>query len=198
MKNLRELQRYVSIQHRDERDDEVRAFMSENAELVAGLFGVPVTTITNAVATLPDDADLVRKTLNTIKSKIEKAREAKKDAKVSTAQASATALGSVAFWIDEAVHFDLQSLLASCLTNGKEWLVFQGADGFEVAICMEQLLKLARLDREDQTAFVDRQGMHVRWREGRGQLNFCHRINPQGERVTFPLPPRDAIACAAE
>ncbi len=196
MKNLRELQRYVSIQHRDERDDEVRAFMSENAELVAGLFGVPVTTIENAIATLPDDADLVRKTLNTIKSKIEKTREAKAENRVSTAQASATALGSVAYWIDDQAHFDLQSVLASCLTKPKELLVFSSPDGFEVVISMAPMIALGRLERDDMTAYVDRHGVHVRWLP-KGALNFVHQLHPEpAPRVIISLPAQ--FACAAE
>ena len=196
MKNLRELQRYVQIQHRDDRDAEVREFMTENTELVAALLGVPVMAITNAIATVPGDAALAVKLLNTIKSKIEMAREERKDAKVSTAQASANALGSVSFWEGDCAQFDLQSLLASCLTNPKELLVFESPDGFQVVISMAPLLKLAALDRGDMSAYVDRHGVHVRW-SPKGALNFVHQLHPEpAARVVFPLPAR--MACAAE
>jgi hypothetical protein len=196
MKNLRELQRYMQIQHRDDRDQEVRAFMIENAEMIAGLMGVPATAINNAIATVPDAAELVRKALNTIKSKIEKAREAKAEKRVSTAQASATALGSVAYWDGDCAHFDLQSLLASVLTNHKELLVFESPDGFQVVISMAPMINLAKLERDDMHGYVDRHGVRIRWGT-KGQLNFVHQLHPEpAARVVFPLPSR--MACAAE
>jgi hypothetical protein len=118
-------------------------------------------------------------------------RERQTSARARAAQASAETLATFTRWDGDVAHTDILSTLASTVTRPQDLLVFV-TDSFEVAIRMQTLIKLSRLERIDLTAFVDAQGLHVRWTGG--GLNLRPLVDRLAARVTFPLPARVATA----
>lgn len=116
-------------------------------------------------------------------------RKDRKDRRASTAQAAAATLASTVRWQGEKALVDMPCLLASALTRRQDMLVFTG-DDFTVSIPMAPLLDLSRIARArvDLTGFVDRDGIHLRWRTG--GLNLRSQVDPKAEKVIVHLPPR--------
>ena len=191
MKILRDLRRFVLAKDNDDERHEVRSYILENADSIASAFGVTTEAIKLGLDRVEDDAALARRLLTEIKRAQADGRQRRTEDRANTAQTSADVLASVARWHGDAAHFDLLSVLASVLTRSQDLLVFT-SDAFTVAIFMAPLIKLARLDRTDLTAFVDAKGLHVRW--AHGGINLRPQTDPSADRVTFPLPARLAIA----
>jgi len=189
MKALRDLRRFILAKCNSEEQHEIREYVSENLYELARDFCVTTGTIVTALENVQDDAALAVRLLETIRRAEALQRDQRKVNRAKAAQASADALASMAKWDGEKekINVDMISLLSSCLTKRNDLLVFT-TDSFTVAVYMSPLFDLAKLRKKDVTAFVDADGLHVRWRTG--GLNLRSQVDAEADRIVMSLPPR--------
>lgn len=192
MDALKTFLRFIATRETDDDRAAVRSYAFNNAETLAASMNVSPETFRESLMLVDDDNELIRQLRTTIERQRTKSRARRNAERINMAQSSASLLASVGKWIGEELHFDLISVLGACVTNPRDLLVFVGEE-FEVAIPMRVLIGLDRLDRWDLRAYVDAEGLHVRWGD-RGALNFASRPDPWAIRITFPLPVRSNIA----
>lgn len=195
MRSLAELKRFTS--HHDNDDDraDVRAYLLAHAGEVAALFGVDAEKIRASVDGVSDDGSLVKRLLSQIDAAQRKQRDEKTNGKIDTAQRSANALAEFsAYWRGAEAHFDFSRVLSEVVTLQRSHVTFIG-DGWTTAISMRRLLDIAKLRREDLSAFVDAKGLHVRFGKV-GQLNLWPETAAPSDAIVFPLPVRNAEALA--
>jgi hypothetical protein len=158
-------------------------------------FHVPAETIMTALTNVHDDAVLAERMLETIHGAENRLKKERKQSRAKAAQGSATLLASAVEWCGERAFLDIPSLLASVLTRRNDMLVFS-CDAFTVSIYMSPLLDLSRVARarQDLTAYVDADGLHLRWRSG--GLNLRSREDREAERIFMHLRARPASAAA--
>ena len=192
---MRDLRRFILAKCNAEEQHEVRLYVQENLSELARDFCVTTGTISTALDNVPDDAALAVRLLETIRKAEALQRDTKKTARATAAQASADALASMARWDaeKERAHVDIVSLLSSSLTKRNDLLVFT-TDSFTVSVYMSPLFDLAKLKKRSLTAFVDAQGLHIRW--GSGGLNLRPQMDREADRIVMSLPARTAAAAA--
>ncbi len=194
MKALRDLRRFILAKCNSEEQHEIREYVNENLYELARDFCVTTGTIESALACTSDDFALACKLLETIRRSEAIQRDHRKAARAKAAQASADALASMARWENGKVHVDMLSLLSSTLTKRNDLLVFT-TDDFTVSVYQAPLFDLAKLRKKDVTAFVDAQGIHIRWKTG--GLNLRSQTDADADRVVMSLPARVCAAVAA-
>ncbi len=193
MRALRELRRFILVKSSEGNESEIRCYIIENVESLARTFHVPVRVIIDAVQGVKDDHSLATKFLETIVRAEGLLRQKRKETRTRSAQASAEAIGSMAEWDGSRVKVDILSLLSSALTRRNDLMVF-AFDGGSIGVHQSVLFDLARLKRRDLTAFVDAEGLHVRWSSG--GLNLYPQSDSKGERVIVPLPAAPVVVAA--
>jgi hypothetical protein len=84
--------------------------------------------------------------------------------------------------------------VSSALRRRDGLLVFKSEGAFTVGVYMAPLLGLAKVQRvrADLTGFVDRDGLHLRWRSG--GLNLYPQDDSRAAKVVLNLSPRTAVA----
>ena len=125
-------------------------------------------------------------------------RERQEDAEV--AGRAAAALGTTVRWTERGAVLDTDLLLRDVLADrDKKYITFTGPD-FTTAIERETLARTASLRRVfiDVAACVDADGLHVRWRGGRGGFNWKPRFVAPVDRdrvltVDLRAPARAAV-----
>lgn len=189
MKALRDLKKFVLIKCAEGHERDVREYVISNLDSLARAFHVSAETIMTSVESTHDDRALAERLLETILRAETILSKARKERRASAAQASAATLASTVRWQGEKALVDMLCLLASALTRRQDMLVFTG-DDFTVSIPMAPLLDLSKLARAriDLTGFVDRDGIHLRWKTG--GLNLRSQEDPKAEKVIVHLPPR--------
>lgn len=170
-KALQHLKRFIAAKNNEDERAEIRAYVNENVDDLASAFAVTREKFLSAVAKVEDDEKLASLLLGSIKEAQCDGRASKVEARNLSAQQSADVLGSAVQWGGNAASVDVVSLLASVLTRRGDMLVFACAS-FTVAVYMDPLIALAKLERTDLTAFVDANGFHVRWNGGKGGVNL--------------------------
>jgi len=193
MDPLKNLLTFIKLKDNEDERCEVRSHVLDHLDDYAPAFGVSIDTLRDALTSVDDDRALVKRLKSTIDSHKSKAREKKLTTKSSTAQASADALASVAYWEGEQLHFDLLSLLASALTKPGDLMVFDLGDEREVCIPMRLLIDLDRLERSDLTAYVTREALVVRW-GANGRMRLISKPEPSASRIIFTAPARSSVA----
>lgn len=193
MKALRNLRRFILAKCNSEEQSEIREYVNENLYELARDFCVPTSTITTSLENVPDDAALAVRLLETIRRAEAMQRDLRKCNRSKAAQASADALASMAKWQDGKVYVDMPSLLSSALTQRNHLMVFT-ADDFSVAVYQSPLFDLAKLRKKDVTAFVDAQGLHIRWKTG--GLNLRPQTDNDVDRIVMSLPARGSAVAA--
>jgi hypothetical protein len=195
-KPLRDLKRFIGAKNNEDERAEIRACALENAAELAVALGVACDSFRAAVAGVEDDEKLASALLGMIK-RAERDRLAERvEARALAAQQSADLLGSVAQWEGNAAGVDILSLFASALTRRGEMLVFR-SDAFAVAVHMAPLMALANVGKVDLTAFVDAEGLHVRWNDGKGGIHLRPQTDPDAFKVFVNLCARMPVAGAA-
>jgi|CXWL01.1.fsa_nt_gi hypothetical protein len=194
MKALTALRRFILAKCNSEEQHEVRLYVQENICDLARDFCVTTGTIVTALDNVQDDAALAVRLLETIRKAEALQRDTRKTARATAAQASADALASMVKWHGEEAHVDMVSLLSSALTKRNDLLVFT-TDSFTIAVYMSPLFDLAKLRRKNLTAFVDANGLHVRW--PKGGLNLRSQVDRHADRIVMSLPARVRSAAAA-
>jgi len=114
--------------------------------------------------------------------------------------AAAERLGATTLWSEGAAVLDVELLFGEVLTDRHvKFIAFRSADEFTTTVHRQRVADSARLRRihVDVAARVDGQGLHVRWKGGRGGYNWVAQTPPaaiQADVLTVPLRRR---ACAA-
>lgn len=193
MKALRNLRRFILAKCNSEEQAEIREYVKENLCDLARDFCVTTGTIVSAMDNVSDDAALAVRLLETIRRSEAMQRDLRKSSRAKAAQASADAIASMARWDGEKLHVDVASVLSSVLTQRNHLLVFT-TDEFSVAVYQSPLFDLAKLKRKDLTAFVDANGVHLRWRTG--GLNLRPQKDSDAERIVMGLPARGSAVAA--
>lgn len=115
------------------------------------------------------------------------------------AVAAAEQLAATAVWRNDAAVLDVRVLLGELLVDTSRKHVLVDATGFssrfQVNVPRRLLVDTAKVlgGRPDLGAWVDENGLHFRWNEGRGGLNFIPQMVPAQEIanilcVTIPPP----------
>lgn len=110
--------------------------------------------------------------------------------------AAAEAIAASARWIDEMLVLDSDRVLGGLLTHqGTEYIGFAVPTAEPMLFARSLLVRARILPRLflDVACFVDRHGLHFRWRGGRGALDLRperHRPYPLRNALVVTLPPR--------
>jgi hypothetical protein len=193
-KALQDLKRFIASKNNEDERAEIRAYVNDNADDLARAFAVTREKFLAAVAKEEDDEKLANALLGSIKQAQCDGRAAKVEARNVSAQQSADVLGSAVRWEGNAASVDVVSLLASVLTRRGDVLVF-ASDAFTVAVYMDPLLALAKLERADLTGFVDAEGFHLRWSSGKGGINLRPKqVDREAVQVFVNLPAGSCVA----
>lgn len=196
MNALRVLRRFILIKSAEGKAEEIRGYVLEQLLRFAEAFHVEPRTLLDALGSVEDDELLATKLLETIMKAEGILREQRRDERSRAAQASANAIASMAFWTGDRIMIDMPSLVASVLTRRDDLLVFSVEDGFTVGVYMAPLLDLAKIARarEDLHGWVDKNGLHLRWRTG--GLNLRSQEDKEANRIILPLPPMPSVVAA--
>jgi hypothetical protein len=164
---LRFLKHFIRAKNNDEERAEIRAYALENRTELAAALGIAPQAYKDTVHRIDDDERLARALLEAIKVAARRRRAYRVADREAAAQQSADVLASAAYWRDGCLVVDIVSLLATVLTRPSDLLVFT-SDAWPdpVAIPMEPLFRLAKLERVDLSAYVTERGLHVRWTTG--------------------------------
>jgi hypothetical protein len=194
MKALTALRRFILVNSNTETQHEIRLYVQENLFDLARDFCVSTDSLTEALEKVPDDAALAVRLLETVRHSEAKQRDIKRVGRATAAQASADALASMATWDGDRIQVDLLSLLSSVLTKRQDLLIFT-TDEFTVAIYQAPLCDLAKLKRRDLTAFVDANGVHIRWKTG--GLNLRSQVDHRdADRIVMSVARNQAAVAA--
>jgi hypothetical protein len=172
----------------------VREYVNEHATDIAEAFGISADMLRAGIAVVDDDARMARRLLAEVDRARKEGREGKARERVRAAQEAADAVGTAVRWREDCAEIDLGALLATALTSPGDVLVF-ASETFTVGVRMAALLRLRQLRRRDMWAFVDRNGLHIRWGLA-GGLNLPPCVEPTASRVVVNLAAR-AAACVA-
>lgn len=191
MKALQRLRKFILAKSNTEEQHEIRLYVRENIHDLADAFEIPAETLAASLDNVTDDSALACRLLEVIRRAEALQRDQRKEKRAIAAQASAEVLASMVRWEGERAHLDLACLLASALTRRHDLLVFT-CDEFTTAVYQAPLFDVARLKRQDLSAYVDASGLHVVWRTGR--INLRPQEDANAERIVMSLPPRVAAA----
>ena len=118
------------------------------------------------------------------------------------ALAAAQRLAATTVWHNDAVALDPGILLGDLLVDtNRAYIAFHVAGQFQTCVPRSTLVSAAQVlgsNQPDLTAWVDRAGLHFRWRGGRGGVNFFPQLIPTHEtehllRVNLPTPVVETI-----
>ncbi len=187
---VRELQQLLRVP--EEGAANIGAFLFEQAEALAPELGSSPEDL-RASEGMPDEvvAPRLRARLGR-RREVDRERQALEDTEL--AMRAATVLGRTARWTEHGAVLDTDLLLGDVLVDReKKYVTFKGED-FTVAVERDTLARAAMVRRIylDVAACVDADGLHVRWRGGRGGYNWKPRFVAPADRervLTVALPP---------
>ena len=191
---FRQLKRLLRL---EDVDDEVRAHVIANIAVLAPALGARADQLEEA-AQHEDFPRRLRRHLVGLRAREREQRDV--DA-VPISNKVAAALGASGAWHDEEVRIDVGLLLDPGLTCASATHVRFEGTGLDVALTKQTLVDLRRhLPRfPDLCAYVDATGLHLRWRGGRGRLNFHPQPVPRMTPVlVVPLTARHAAMPAVQ
>jgi hypothetical protein len=167
-------------------------YLASNAEALAPFLNATPANLRSTAALRDEDvAPGLRHRLEGMSRSVEEDRRARAAAR--GARAAAT-LGATARWTEYGAVLDVELLLRDVLADRtKKYIVFQGT-GVDVPASRKTLVQVASLRRLhiDLVAFVAGDGLHFRWKGGRGGYNWKPQVvHPaDADRVlTVPLRP---------
>jgi hypothetical protein len=184
---LRQLVRLVSMA--DECSTSLGPFFVEHAEGLAPLLGLNPAQVL-AMAHL-EDRFLTSQLAPFLTAQLEARQQEGRSRKEDEARQAARHLGELARWERERVFLELDLLLGEVLGTSAAYLVF-AASSFEVALSRRKLMEVRSVfaHRTGVVLFVDAKGLHLRWRDGRGQLNLLPQFLPRHETRVLVIPLR--------
>jgi hypothetical protein len=164
-------------------------YLAEAGEDLAQRLGVEAQDL-RALVHLPDE-DLARHLRPHFERRAEHRASIRADAVQRLALAAAEQLAATAVWRDEAAVLDIRVLLGELLVDTTQKHVLLDATSFtsrfQVSVPRSMLVNVARVlgARPDIGAWVDEAGLHFRWNQGRGGLNFISQCVPAQDRDTL-------------
>ena len=213
MKPLSALKRFVNAKENEatlEALAEVRAYAVENAPELAEAFRTTVPEYLAALEAVGDDAKLARQLLASIKARQGKDSEKRARDVGEAAQEAADKIGHAARWVGDRATLDLAKLLEGALSGKNDFLEFASPNldpperiplapkGWTVSVPQAPLLRFKALGKrvKGATAYVDKNGLHVRWKTGGLNLRAGH--GAKGWAVAVNLPVRAESPVLAE
>lgn len=152
--------------------DALREILRDDAGPLGAALGVPEHELRALAERGDDDARLgVRRILDHLRRQSIERQAAEREQRAVTA---AQELALTARWFDVGVELDPRLMLGDLLADGsKPWIALM-VDGADVVVSRARLRRAASALRpfQDLHAFVDPQALRLRWRGGRGGLNF--------------------------
>jgi hypothetical protein len=186
---VRELERLVRLAGHDAESASLGPFVAENAAELARDLDLPVETLAEAAGY--EDAHL-RSTLSIALRHWNATRGESRRAEVAeTAERAAQALGASAVWQDVGVVLPVCLLFGGVLVDATKKYVAFTSEEINVAVYRRTLVDTARVMVKfpDVVCFLDARGLHVRWRKGRGQLNYIPQcISPHEKDLVLQVP----------
>lgn len=187
---LRELARLARVSEPD--GTTIGAFVAGHAAELAPLLHTHEEALTTAGG---DRDEVVLRTLRgPLQHAVVEVRDQRREIAAATARNAAVQLGRTARWHERGVVIDeglaLGPLLADLRTKHVAFML-----PFITVIIEVQVLRRARLLQRthiDLACFIDGDGLHFRWKAGRGQLNLTSRkLVPDAIRAALevPIPP---------
>jgi hypothetical protein len=156
-------------------DYNIGHLLHERGDELAVLLGVPAASL-RAAEHLPDDelAPHVEVLLGRLDGERRSVRRVSAE---ETSRAAAAQLARTATWRDDVVLLDVDVLLGALLADAKpKYIAFDAADVFDVAVLRVRLADARRVLLGESfvglCATVDAAGLHLRWKDGRGGLDF--------------------------
>lgn len=172
-------------------------YLASGGEELAQKLGAEAEDLRGLVH-LPDDA-LAQELRPYFERRAEQRALAHAAAVERLALAAADQLASTAIWRNDAAVLDVRVLLGELLVDTSRKHVLLDATGFwsrfQVIVPRSRLVDTAKVlgGRPDLGAWVNENGLHLRWNQGRGGLNFLPQALPAHEManllcVTIPPP----------
>ena len=147
-------------------------YLASNAEALAPFLRATPANLRSTGALLDEDvAPKLRHRLERISRSVLEERRARS---MERAARAAVTLGATARWTEYGAVLDVDLLLRDVLADRtKKHVAFKGR-GIDVPASRNTLAQVARLRRLhiDLVAFVDSEGLHFRWKGGRGGYNW--------------------------
>jgi hypothetical protein len=193
---LRELQQLLHVP--EEGAVNIGAFLAANADALAPALGSTPEDL-QASVDMPDEVVAPRvKARLARRRQLDQERERQEDAEV--AGRGAAALGATVRWTEHGAVLDTDLLLGDVLVDREKKYIAFGGEDFTVAVERDTLARAAMVRRIyiDVAACVDADGVHVRWRGGRGGYNWKPRFVAPADRervltVELQAPVRAAV-----
>ena len=164
-------------------------FLHQHTREIAGELGLSEEVVARA-ATSSDDQ--LCPTLALALREWQVRRDGRRQAEVAaTAERAAQALGAAAIWEGPRAVLRVEVLFRDVLVDASRKYIRFVSDDVDVAVYRRTLVDTARVMGRfrDVTCFVDGAGLHVRWREGRGQLNYvAQRVVPHENPLVLTVP----------
>jgi ElaB/YqjD/DUF883 family membrane-anchored ribosome-binding protein len=187
---LRELVRMARLSEPD--DTNVGTFVAEHAAELAPLLHTHEAALTKAAGHA--DEIVLRALRRRIDNALVEERERRRDAGAAAAREAAVQVARTARWLELGVVVDVDVVLGKLLADpGSRHVAFALPDAI-VAVEAPLLRRCRLLSRTyiDLAGFVDQDGIHFRWKGGKGALNLRSLIlsASQLERALIvPIPP---------
>lgn len=178
---VRLLERAVAVAEDDGSD--IGNILIEHRALVASIFGTDEAAVLRAASMSDGElAPLVSRRIAPIKtsSKAERSKAASRRADEGAAQ-----LARVATARGETVALDARLLLGPVIADPMaKYITFFLRGEATITVQRVALVGAARVlgRRDDLATWVDTVGLHLRWRGGRGGLNWLPQVLPASER----------------
>ena len=190
--SLTELERLLRIVQPGARN--LGRYLAEHGESLAPRLGVEVEEL-RAIAALSDQAAALR-----VKALLDRRADAMAQIHEATVQEVVTEavqrLAATAVWSGPAASIDVGLLLGALLADPIREYICLKSSTFEVPLLRSKLVAAAKvlLHHYDLAGWVDSEGLHLRWRGGRGGLNLHPQTVRPGEArhvlvVNIPPPP---------
>ena len=169
-RELREL--FALVRTSEPGSNNIGEYLAANAEELAPFLNATPANLRSTAALRDEDVTPgLRHRLEGISRSVEDDRRTRS---VDRAARGAITLGATARWTAQGAVLDVDVLLRDVLADRtKKYVAFEGAPGI-VTIRRSTLAQVASLPRIhiDLVAFVDAEGLHFRWKGGRGGYNW--------------------------
>ena len=171
-------------------------FVCEHAAELAPLLG---TTAENLHQGL-ERPELVGRLRGQLERVLDARRQRRRDDAAAIAERAAVAVGASARFFEHGVVLDIDLVLGELLADPtRKHVAFMLPEN--IVVVEAALLRRARLLRRtfmDAVCFIDEEGIHFRWKAGRGRLNLTSQPIPQSEMhralaVHIPPPMRSPM-----
>jgi hypothetical protein len=199
----RELRELLVLLRSPEHDsNNIGVYLGEHAERLAPILRTSPDSLRSTVA-LTDERVVpeLRRRVASVLGDQQTARATQVSERSSRA---ASLLGQTVRWTELGGVLDVDLLLSDVIADRQnKYVAFTREEQPGVAVRRDLLARVAPLRRNviDLVAFVDREGVHFRWKGGRGGYNWRPQVVPPHDRVLevslrAPAPPAASLPVA--